>query len=151
AAETLWTRYSRRLAGLVRARLRAADRRAADEDVALSAFDSVCRRTAQGRFPRLDDRDDLWRLLVVITVRKAIALAGRVQRTRRGGGRARLLAERDADEVERGLGGELTPERAAQAAEPCRHLLGLLTDESLRRVALRQLEGCTNAQIAAEL
>jgi RNA polymerase sigma factor (sigma-70 family) len=152
AAAALWERYFRRLASLARSRLRAADRRATDEeDVALSAFDSVCRRAAQGRFPQLDDRDDLWRLLVVITVRKAIALAGREQRPRRGGGQVRLLSELESAEAERVLGSEPTPELAAQAAEQCRHLLGLLGDESLRHVALRKLEGYTNAEIAAEL
>ena len=35
-------------------------RLADEEDVALSAFDSFCRGAEQGRFPRLDDRDDLW-------------------------------------------------------------------------------------------
>jgi DNA-directed RNA polymerase specialized sigma24 family protein len=30
-------------------------------------------------------------------------------------------------------------------------LLGLLADESLRRVARRKLKGCTNAEITAEL
>jgi RNA polymerase sigma factor (sigma-70 family) len=152
AAAALWQRYFRRLAGLARSRLRAADRRTADEeDVALGAFDSVCRRAAQGRFPRLDGRDDLWRLLVVITVRKAIALAGREHRPRRGGGQVRLLSELESVEAERLLGSEPTPELAAQAAEQCRHLLGLLSDESLHHVALRKLEGYTNAEIAAEL
>ena len=32
-----------------------------EEDVALSAFDSLCRGAVEGRFPRLDDRNDLWR------------------------------------------------------------------------------------------
>src|SRR3954463_14759188 len=78
AAELLWARYFRRLAGLARAGPRPVPRRAADEeDVALSAFDSVCRRAAEGRFPRLEDRDDLWRLLAKVTFRKALALAGR--------------------------------------------------------------------------
>jgi serine/threonine protein kinase len=36
--------------------------RAANEDVALIAFDSVCRRAEEGRFPRLDDRDGLWQV-----------------------------------------------------------------------------------------
>jgi len=45
-------RYFRRLVGLARKKLRAAPRRAADEeDVALSAFDSFCRGAEQGRFP----------------------------------------------------------------------------------------------------
>ncbi|WZP00294.1 ECF-type sigma factor [Isosphaeraceae bacterium EP7] len=152
AAELLWARYSRRLAGLARTRLRAADRRVSDEeDVALAAFDSVCRRAEQGRFPRLDDRDDLWRLLVVVTVRKAMAQAGHERRPRRGGGEVRLLSELDGAEVERVLGTEPTPELAAQAAEQCHRLLGSLGDESLRRVALRKLECYTNAEVAAEL
>jgi hypothetical protein len=92
AAEALWERYFWRLAGLARGRLRAADRRvAAEEDVALSALNSVCRRAEQGRFPSLEDRDDLWRLLYIVTVRKAIALAGHGRRARRGGGAVRLL------------------------------------------------------------
>jgi DNA-directed RNA polymerase specialized sigma24 family protein len=152
AAEELWGRYFRRLAGLARSRLRVADRRVADEeDVALSAFDSVCRRAKEGRFPRLDDRDDLWRLLVVITLRKAIAVSQRERRPRRGGGAVRILSELDIAEVERVLGGEPTPDLAAQTAEQCRHLLGLLGDDSLRHVAQRRLEGCTNAEVAMEV
>src|SRR5262249_35153126 len=75
AAQPLWDAYFARLVALARARLRAAPRAAADEeDVALSAFDSFCRGAEAGRFPRLDDRDDLWQVLFVITTRKAIGL-----------------------------------------------------------------------------
>src|SRR5690349_4606330 len=73
AAQRLWERYFGALVRLAYARLRGAPRAAADEeDAALSAFDSFCRGAARGRYPRLDDRDDLWRLLVVITERKAL-------------------------------------------------------------------------------
>src|SRR3954469_1199717 len=75
AVQRLWEGYFRRLVGLVRAKLRSAPRRAADEeDVALSAFDSFCRGAEQGRFPKLEDRDDLWQLLVLIASRKAANL-----------------------------------------------------------------------------
>jgi hypothetical protein len=68
----LWERYFRRLVGLARPRLDNTARRAADEqDVALSALASVFRGVEEGRFPQLGDRDDLWRLLVTVTVRKA--------------------------------------------------------------------------------
>src|SRR5262249_34579127 len=78
AAENLWARYFASLVRLARARLRGSPRAVADEeDAALSAFDSLCQGAARGHFPRLDDRDDLWRVLVVITERKAIDLAGR--------------------------------------------------------------------------
>src|SRR3954471_23803599 len=75
AAQFLWERYFDRLVHLARARLRSSPRRGAaqdEEDAALSAFDSFCRGVAAGRYPRLDDRDDLWQLLVVITRRKVL-------------------------------------------------------------------------------
>src|SRR5262245_43166917 len=87
AAQPLWQRYFRRLVGLARQRLRHAPRRAADEeDVALSAFDSFCRGAEQGKFPRLHDRDNLWRLLVALTARKAVDLIRHEDRQKRGGG-----------------------------------------------------------------
>src|SRR5438477_5346017 len=90
AAGGLWEAYYRRLVGLARGKLRDLPRRAADEeDVALSAFDSFCRGAEQGRFPRLDDRDNLWRLLVVITERKACDLVQHEHRQKRGGGEVR--------------------------------------------------------------
>src|SRR5438094_814018 len=71
-------------------RLCEAPRRAADEeDVALSAFDSFCDGVAQGRFPQLTDRDDLWHVLVTITARKALQLIRHEQRQKRGGGAVR--------------------------------------------------------------
>src|SRR6478672_9490680 len=77
AAQPLWERYFQRLARFARKELQGNPRRLADEeDVALSAFDSFCRGAAAGRFPQLADRDDLWRLLLVITARKA----GRLRR-----------------------------------------------------------------------
>ena len=82
--------YFARMVDLARSRLRAAPRRGRDaasdeEDAALSAFDSLCAGLARGRFPQLADRDDLWRLLVVITTRKVRAQARRRLRQRRGG------------------------------------------------------------------
>src|SRR4051794_13576491 len=94
AAQRIWERYFHRLIGLARVRLRAASGAACDaEDVALSAMDSFFRRTGRGRFPRLDDRDDIWQLLIVLTVRKAANVAKHARRLRRGGGRVVLLSE----------------------------------------------------------
>jgi hypothetical protein len=142
AARSLWRRYFESLARLARARLGNSPRAVADEeDAALSAFDSFCRGAAQGRFPRLDDRDDLWRVLVVIAERKAIDQANRERRQKRGGGR---LDEARADAgpgLEAAAGREPTPEFAAIMAEECRLRLGELRDESLRRVALLRMEG----------
>ena len=73
AAQPLWERYFQRLVRLARQKLRRGHRSGADadaEDAALSVFDSFCDSAARGRFPQLDDRDDLWRLLVTITTYK---------------------------------------------------------------------------------
>src|SRR5436190_16742684 len=71
----LWERYYRAVIALARQRLGDLPRRAADEeDVALSAFDSFCRAAEQGRFPQLEDRGDLWQILIVLTARKAADL-----------------------------------------------------------------------------
>jgi hypothetical protein len=89
AARPLWEAYYARLVGLARAQLQGLRRKtvADEEDVALSAFDSFCRRAEEGVFPRLDDRDDLWQVLLVLTVRKARSLARHETRQKRGSGR----------------------------------------------------------------
>ena len=157
AAQRLWEAYCRRLASLALAKLklRRARRGAEDEeDAALSAFDSFCRGAARGRFPQLSDRDDLWRLLVVITARKASDVAERERRAKRGGGRLRgdsVLQGSAGDGWGQVMGREPTPAFAAQAAEECRRLLDVLDDEELRSIALWKMEGYTNEEIAGRL
>src|SRR5689334_21866094 len=96
AAQPVWERYFAGLVRLARARLRATARPAGEadeEDAALSAFDSFCAGIARDRYPHLADRNDLWRLLVVITARKAGAQVRRRRRRKRGGDR--VIGEAD--------------------------------------------------------
>ena len=87
AAQPLWERYFAQLEAVARQKLRGLRPAVADaEDVALSAFDSLCRGLERGRFPRLNDRDNLWRLLVVITARKVAHLLRDEHCRKRGGG-----------------------------------------------------------------
>ena len=54
AVQPLWELYFHRLVTMARQKLRDLPRTVADEeDVALSAFDSFCRRAEQGKFPLL--------------------------------------------------------------------------------------------------
>jgi hypothetical protein len=97
AARQLWGRYIADLVRLARAKLRDSLRTVADEeDVALSAFDSFCRGVKLGRYPLLEDRDNLWRLLVTITARKAADQVQREHRQKRGRGRIRRASSRRA-------------------------------------------------------
>lgn len=159
AVQRIWEQYYGRLVRLARKKLGDSSRRVADEeDVALSAFHSFCRGAAAGRFPRLDDRHDLWKLLVTITARKASAQMRRQHRQKRGGGAVRgesVFARGDSSDRTSGLGQvmgeEPTPAVAAMVAEQCEHLLECLDSESLRQVALYKLEGYSNEEIAREL
>jgi RNA polymerase sigma factor (sigma-70 family) len=151
----LWERYFRRMVGLARQRLRAAPRRLADEeDVALSAFDSFCRCAAAGRFPRLDDRDDLWQVLVMITLRKAADQARHERRQKRGGGqvaRASELDEEGTSAFAKLIAREPDPAVAAELADGCRRLLDALDNDTLRKIAVAKMEGDSNEQIAERL
>src|SRR5947209_15535579 len=87
AAQPLWERYHARLVALARQKLRSARRRAADEeDVVQGAFHSFFQGVARGRFSQLNDRDNLWRLLVLITARKALDQLAHEHSKRQGGG-----------------------------------------------------------------
>jgi DNA-directed RNA polymerase specialized sigma24 family protein len=155
AAQRLWERYFTDLVRLARGRLQGAPRAVADEeDVALSAFDSFYTAATQRRFPRLDDRDDLWRVLVTLTERKAADLRRRQRRQKRGGGR--VAPEADLAGPEGGLldhlaGAAPTPEFAALVAEEYRRRLEALPEEALRRVAVLKLEGYSNQEIAGRV
>jgi len=159
AAQPLWERYFARMVDLARARLRASGRRDAasdEEDAALSAFDSLCAGLARGQFPKLADRDDLWRLLVVITSRKVQAQNRHRLRQKRGGGLVRPASEiaDDGDDDEllaQAVGSEPTPEFAAMVAEEYRRLLDRLGDDVLRKVAVLRMEGFTTNAIADQL
>lgn len=147
AVQPLWERYFGRLVGLARQRLQGSARRAADEeDVALSAFDSFCRNAEQGRFPQLADRDSLWRLLMVMTVRKASHLIRDEKRQKRGG----AVNETDGNGLDELLSREPTPEFAAQMAEECHRLLSSLEEKELESVALLRMEGFTVEEIAEQ-
>jgi DNA-directed RNA polymerase specialized sigma24 family protein len=161
AAQGLWERYFARMINLARARLRASRGRDAasdEEDAALSAFDSMCAGLVRGQYPQLADREDLWRLLVVITTRKVMAQARRRLRVKRGGGSVRTAADLanpgpddEDDIVARAIGSEPTPEFAATVAEEYRRLLERLDDDALRQVAVLRMEGNTSDEIAGRL
>jgi RNA polymerase sigma factor (sigma-70 family) len=159
AAQPLWQRYHRQLVSLTRQKLQAARRRAADEeDVVQNAFHSFFRGVARDRFPQLNDRDNLLRLLVVITARKAFDQLDHEHSQRQGGGAVQGESALDGGEstwdergIEQVVGGEPTPEFAAQVAEQYQRLLDRLGDKRLRRVAVWKMEGLTNDEVAERL
>jgi RNA polymerase sigma factor (sigma-70 family) len=158
AIAQLWTEYCDKLLRVARQKLHGAALRVADEeDVALSAIHSFCRGVAAGRYPKLDDRHDLWKILITITARKAFGQLRRQKTQKRGGGEVRgesVFARPDGAEergIEQVLGSEPSPEFAALFTEESERRLAQLDDETLRDIALMKMESYTNEEIAEKL
>ena len=154
----IWEHYYQPLIAVARRKLGNLPRRMIDEeDVVLSAFNSFCAGVAQGRFPELDDREGLWRLLVTVTARKAVAQLRWQHYQKRGGGAVRgdsvFLKAEDSSPAgfEQVFGREPNPEVAAAVAEEFGRLLDVLEDPTLRVLAYMKFEGFTNEDIADSL
>jgi RNA polymerase sigma factor (sigma-70 family) len=153
AAEKLWQRYFHLLVQVAKEKLRKTPLRAADEeDVALSAFASFCRAAERGQFPRLNDRHNLWHLLLTIVVRKASHRVRDERRQKRFGRRMTPSSsnspELELDEIPRQ---EPSPDFAAEVAEEYHRLLMRLKDDQLRSIAVWKMDGHTADEIAAKL
>lgn len=157
AADIIWQEYFEKLIRLSSRRMSNLPRRAVDEeDIAISAMDSLFRGATNARFPKLDDRHDLWKLLVTIAARKAIRQQRRHFADKRGGGQVRgesIFIRPDDPQAGIGqvLGPEPTPELAAEVADTCSEMLAKLQDDKLVVIAQYKLEGYTNEEIAKKL
>jgi DNA-directed RNA polymerase specialized sigma24 family protein len=150
AARELWDRYFDRMVAMARKKLRGLPGRASDEeDVALSAFKSFCRAVEGGRCEEALAPDGLWALMMALTARKAVDLW-----------RYETRRKRSRPDGEPGAGQQLLdvapsrepdPEFVARMADECDRLLRRLGDPILKTIALRKMEGFTNAEIAVEL
>jgi RNA polymerase sigma factor (sigma-70 family) len=155
AARRIWQRYHRAMLRVAVQRMPLNCRRQSDEeDVVLSAFESLFGRAKQGEFARFQDREDLWRLLVTITCRKVINLVERERRLKRGGGAT--VVETDMHSTigaRHGLAHiadkSPPPEAEIIMAQTRAALFARLPDDQARRIAQGMLDGRTQAEIAA--
>jgi DNA-directed RNA polymerase specialized sigma24 family protein len=159
AVRSLWERYCDRLVRLARQKLGKRGRRVADEeDVALSAFHSLCQGARRGRFPALADREGLWGLLVFITAQKAADWVAYVRRKKRGGGKVRgdsafdgVPAGSHEGGFDRILAQSPGPATLNVWAEEYGRLLDCLGDKTLRQVAELRVQGYKVEEIAERL
>ena len=158
AARLVWGRYLKELLALARNHLSARIRcREDEEDILQSMYKSFCIRQRRGDFD-LANRDELWILLVHITLGKARNPANRHLQGKRD------VRREDAEAAADRSGGDLpgtildqidsdgpTPAEAALLNEALERRFQMLKDPDLRQIALWKLEGYTNPEIAAQL
>ncbi|MFO0878013.1 MAG: ECF-type sigma factor [Gemmataceae bacterium] len=145
AAQTIWERYFTSLIALARTHLEPLRRTGAvdEEDIALVVFDTFCRGVSKHRFPQLNDRNDLWKILVRLTAYKVADLLRHESCMKRS-----ERVHRQEVDWEQVVGPEPSPEFAAEVAEEFERLLNRLEDETLRSIAVQKMEGYTAAEIA---
>lgn len=159
AARKTWERFMDRLIRLADKRLKALPRRAEDEeDVVQKAFADFFMQVQQNRFPKLDDRDDLWQVLCLLVDRRAIDQIKKENARKRGGGEVRgesVFLERDGSIPSPGLAGipDLLPttEFEREMSEALRLRLNQFDNDEHRQVALLKLQGFTNEEIASQI
>lgn len=152
AAKEIWNRYYPRVVRLAALQLIKSDDRSIDEeDVAQSTFRTVYLAVMNGKYPDIEDRRDLWRLLLVSTL-------NRVRRHYRD----RHTFKRSANELvtqdqsRRRLIMEISgPDAQAEMADLIETLFRRLDQEDptgeLRQIALLKLEEHSASAIARRL
>jgi DNA-directed RNA polymerase specialized sigma24 family protein len=90
-----------------------------------------------------------------MTARKVVDLrrynAREKRRVRGQSALARPGGDDPAGNLDAVIGDSPSPELAAEVVDQCRHLLGLLGDDELERIALAKMEGYANVEIAGKL
>jgi RNA polymerase sigma-70 factor, ECF subfamily len=151
AAAEIFHRYARRLIALAREHLsRQLQQKVDPEDVLQSAFRTFFRRQACGEF-ELQDWDNLWALLSVITLRKCghqaeyyLAMCRDVKREKAPALAGDSMAQCEA------IAREPTPVEAVMLAETVQFLLERMMEQDREVVSLR-LQDYSAEEIAASL
>jgi RNA polymerase sigma factor (sigma-70 family) len=154
AARQIWQRHFPNLLALACRRLDPRARRREDEqDVLQSMYASFCLRLQRGDFA-LAGREDLWQLLVTMTLNKTRNAAARQRSQRRDyrreeGRAGDVAAPLTPDEALAQMEDSApTPDEAIELTEQLHRRLQALPPP-LRQIALWKLEGYTNEEISA--
>lgn len=154
AASELWRKFFERLLPRARARLRGhADHAIDAEDLLVSVFDRFFRAVRENRFARLNDRDDLWQILLLLTDRRIVDHYRRGGIQRRGAGMTVSECDVRSSPAEgwEVMDDEFGPEYVAAFNDQLSAAIGRLNDEKTRAIALLKLEGYENRDIARQL
>jgi DNA-directed RNA polymerase specialized sigma24 family protein len=152
--------YYDRLCRLARAKMATSRRREADEeDAVIAALGAFFVAVDEGRLPRLENRTDLWRVLVTFTVRKVYRQFEHQHARKRDV--QRLVTEsglQGADDSRCPPGVQNLPDRQAtdpelqaQLNDTWERFLAALGDGPYRVTAELKLQGYRNAEIARRL
>jgi DNA-directed RNA polymerase specialized sigma24 family protein len=152
AARSLWGRFYGKLVRAATRRLgRNPDPSLGGEDVAQVAFANVCEGLLTGKYPQLENRDDLWRLLMASMVNRVTSHYRFINAQKRTVALNQPLEKID----EKSLLTLATPEAQAELKDLIEHLLETLDQDDptgeLREIALLYLQEHAASAIAKKM
>jgi hypothetical protein len=153
AAAKLWQRYALDLLSIARRRLEQAGirHREDEEDVLQSVYRVLASGNTAEKYKDLNNREDLWKLLLTITHRR---ISNKIKRHRSKGRNpaleSNLIGNCGDDTALQDLAAVPSPgpDQDVISAMEVGRMLAML-DDTLRQIALWKLEGYTNEEIAA--
>lgn len=158
ASLKIWQRYVEQLVRKADRHLQNMPRRAvAGDDIAQEAFAAFFRGVELNRFSKLEDRHDLWQLLIMLADRRAKDHMRRQLGPQRGMGHVRgdSVMEHAADRSASGAAGfdnlaapPVTPESAEALIRLIQRSFPELADDELQKIALDRAANYTVSEIA---
>jgi RNA polymerase sigma-70 factor (ECF subfamily) len=152
AATQVFGRFASRLLALARSRLGPQIRRKEDpEDVLQSVFRSFFHRNAEGEFGEFDSWDNLWAMLVVMTVRKCGRHIDYFRAACRDVDREESPAASDSYDANRSPSADdPLPSEAAMLTETVEQLMNSLQGRH-RQILMLSLQGYAPAEISSQV
>jgi RNA polymerase sigma factor (sigma-70 family) len=158
ASLKIWQRYVAQLVQSAEWRLKSMPRRTADgDDIAQEAFAAFFRGVEMQRFPKLEDRHDLWQVLIMLADRRAKDHMRKHLAPQRGQGLVRgdSVMEPSADLSGSAAAGfenvaapPVTPESVEALIWLIQRSFPELADEQLQKIALDRAANYSVAEIA---
>ena len=147
SAFEIWTRFFPRLLGIANKIIAGRAFPLGAEDAVQEAFIQFFRSVQSGRYKHSLNREDLWRVLCVITIRKSRRQITREYAAKRGKGLVKHVSQSPGfNDMEFRLEDAIEAVSTAEWDLFCSEMLEELSDE-LRDVAIMRLAGYTNPQI----
>ena len=157
AARRLWERYGGALQRLAKSRYRGVLNAVFDEqDLAQSVFVALWKNAEEGRLEEIQDRTELWWLLLEITRRRALSRLEFNRAQKRGANITPDVSNSSDDsaiDIFSQLSDlrELPPEMVVILSDEHDRFMSLLPDDMLRNIASQKLEGYSVSEIAVRL
>jgi DNA-directed RNA polymerase specialized sigma24 family protein len=147
----LVSRYFRKISLFADSKLRRGVRVSDDgEDIAISVLQTITQNSADGQFPNLQDRDDLWLLMIVIAQHAVIDRQRTVMRRVPTHTMTDMLEKYNVD-LDQFLGQEDSQRKALEIIECWDQLVKSLPDEEYREIVKQKMLGRSNRKIADTL